>query len=171
MIRPAGPVDVPALADLARETYIAAFGHSFEPADLQRHLARTLADPLVARFVAETTVLVAERAGRLVGFVQCGPAEDGGQLLHRLYVHPTFQNRGIGSQLLTTALALPEMAAAPTITLDVWEQNPAARRFYERFGFIVVGTRRFEVASGAETTPDLVMVRRSVEGPSPPAPP
>ena len=52
----------------------------------------------------------------------------------------------------------PEQAA---IVLDVWEHNPAAQRFYARYGFEVVGARAFVVASGAETSRDLIMVRRS----------
>ena len=42
------------------------------------------------------------------------------------------------------------------IFLDVWEHNPGARRFYERYGFVVVGDRSFAVASGAETSLDLI---------------
>jgi len=44
---------------------------------------------------------------------------------------------------------------------DVWEHNHGAQRFYRRYGFEVVGTRAFEVESGAATSLDLVMMRRS----------
>ena len=47
------------------------------------------------------------------------------------------------------------------IFLDVWEHNPGARRFYERYGFVVIGDRSYAVASGAETSLDLIMVQLS----------
>ena len=45
--------------------------------------------------------------------------------------------------------------------MDVWEHNHGAQRFYSRYGFEVVGSRRFEVASGVQMDLDLVMVRCS----------
>lgn len=52
------------------------------------------------------------------------------------------------------------MKTAERIALDVWEHNLGARRLYERYGFEVVGKRAFEVKSGAETSFDLIMIRR-----------
>ena len=168
LIRPALAADVPALTELAVTTYITAFGHSFTPEDLAAHLAHNLAPANIARFVAEDVVLVAETDGRLVGYVQFGRAgpeyaleSDGDQKLRRLYVLNDYQNQGAGTLLMQTALAHPPMQTAPAIYLDVWEHNQGARRFYERHGFEVIGTRQFEVESGAETSLDLIMVRRS----------
>ncbi len=167
-IRPATADDVPALTELAVATYTAAFGHAFTPEDLAAHLARNLAAGDVARFVAEDVVLVAEAGGRLVGFVQFGtagpeyaPAHGQDQELRRLYVLGEFQNQGAGTRLMQAALAHPQFQRAPAIYLDVWEHNHGAQRFYRRHGFAVVGTRKFAVASGAETSLDLIMARRS----------
>lgn len=85
--------------------------------------------------------------------------------LRRLYVHPDFQRRDIGSALMSTALAHPILATARLIALDVSVQNEAAERFYRRFGFEPAGTRTFTVASGAETTPDIIMVRDNPSSP------
>jgi diamine N-acetyltransferase len=104
--------------------------------------------------------LVADSGDQIVGYAHFGAvAGIGDWELRRLYVARDFQNQGTGSRLMHAALAHPGMQAAEHITLDVWEHNPRARRFYERFGFVVVGERRFTVESGAETSLDLVMVR------------
>jgi diamine N-acetyltransferase len=163
--------DVPALAELAVTTYVAAFGHSFTPEDLAAHLAHHLAPANIARSIAEDVVLVAElvtvTGGRLVGFVQFGtagpeyaPQSSCDQELRRLYVLGEFQKQGAGTLLMQAALAHPQMQTAPAVYLDVWEHNRGAQRFYARYGFEVVGTRRFEVESGGETSLDLIMVRR-----------
>ena len=52
------------------------------------------------------------------------------------------------------------MNSAAIITLDVWEHNHGAQRFYQRYGFEVIGARAFEVESGEETSLDLIMARR-----------
>ena len=167
-IRPAVTEDVPALTDLAITTYVAAFGHSFTPEDLAAHLAHNLAPDNIAQFVAEDIVLVAEAGGRLVGFVQFGtagpeyaPDSSGNQELRRLYILGEYQNQGAGTLLMEAALAHPQMRAAPAVYLDVWEHNHGAQRFYRRYDFEVIGARRFEVESDAETSLDLIMVRRA----------
>ena len=79
----------------------------------------------------------------------------------------SFRSKGAGTLLMQAALAHPQMQAAPAVYLDVWEHNHGAQRFYARHGFEVVGTRQFEVVSGAETSLDLIMVAASTLSPLP----
>jgi ribosomal protein S18 acetylase RimI-like enzyme len=73
--------------------------------------------------------LVTEDEG-VVGFVATAGAR-----LDQLFVEPAHQGRGIGTRLLTTALA----RMPPSVMLNVFEGNGPARRFYERRGFRKVG--------------------------------
>lgn len=165
-IRQANNSDLETLTKLARETYSAAFGHSLSAADLASHLENKLSLNHVKRILDEDTVLIAETEDRMIGFVQFGHANlvaeaitRNYQEIRRLYVQAEFQNKGIGAQLMEAALAHPNSRHAERILLDVWEHNHGAQRFYERYGFKVEGERKFEVASGAETSLDLIMVR------------
>lgn len=166
-IRRAETGDLAALAALARRTYADAFGHSFSPEDLAAHLERNLADGHFHQALAEDVFLLAESAGRLIGFVQFGPvrvpaaaagAED--QELRRIYVLAQFQNRGIGRKLMDAALGHPRLRDARDIYLDVWEKNDKARRLYESYGFAVIGAHGLATASGSAHDQDLIMVRR-----------
>lgn len=164
-LREAQPDDAERLSALAIYCYSEAFGHSFTPEDLAAHLAQQLAPSRVAQMIDEDRVILAEVGDRLVGFVQFGALHDpaaqpGDQELRRLYVHPELQYQGYGSALMEAALRLPLLQRAERVYLDVWEHNHGAQRFYRRYGFEVVGTRRFEVESGAATSRDLIMVRR-----------
>jgi ribosomal protein S18 acetylase RimI-like enzyme len=166
IIRPAGTEDLAALAALARQTYADAFGHSFSPSDLAAHLERNLADSCFRQAMAEDVFLLAEAAGRPIGFVQFGPvriavasASSRDQELRRIYVLGEFQNRGIGRRLMDTALDHPRLKAAD-VYLDVWEQNHIARRLYESYGFTVIGAHSLVTASGIAQDQDLIMVRR-----------
>ncbi len=163
-VRTAELRDADLVSALAVETYSRSFGDSFSAEDLRSHISRELSPRAFARILEEDVVLVAALPARLVGYVQFGGAAAGAQPrtdaeLRRLYVHPESQRQGIGSLLMEAALAHPILASARLISLDVWVQNAGAQRFYRRYGFEEVGTRAFRVASGSETTPDLIMVR------------
>lgn len=167
IIRQAEQADISGLAKLAQKTYADAFGHSLLPDDLTAHLQNNLSPANFTQLVVDNTVLLAEIVGQMVGFVQFGSAadyvaepspQDGA--LDKLYVLAELQNRGIGSQLMDAALAQMDAQGIETIYLDVWEHNPGAIRFYQRYGFVVIGERHFAVASDAETSIDLIMVRR-----------
>ena len=58
-----------------------------------------------------------------------------GRQIEALFLAPEARGRGGGRRLVAHAQALRGGA----LTLDVNEQNPAARGFYERLGFAVVG--------------------------------
>jgi diamine N-acetyltransferase len=163
VIRPATPADAPALAELARRTWHEAFGWSVSTDDAARELDETRSESYFLRALADDTILVDERDGALVGYVQVGDvdipeieARPGDRALRRLYVEPALQRRGIGRALLEAALGHPRIAAAPRVYLQVWERNTAAIGLYERFGWRRVGTTRFRI--GNELVEDLVML-------------
>ncbi len=67
-------------------------------------------------------------AGRIVGIVAFTS-----EWINQLYVLPDWQGRGIGSRLLAIA-----QADAARLQLWTFQRNVAARRFYERQGFVMV---------------------------------
>ena len=91
-------------------------------------------------------VLVAERAGELVGY----GAHDGGHLDH-LYVRPDALRQGIGAALLGQI----KTEAPAGLQLFVFQRNWPARAFYRRHGFVV--TAFTSGAGNEEQEPDLVM--------------
>lgn len=88
-------------------------------------------------------VTVAENGSELVGVMA-----EGDGFLHHLYVEPSEMGRGVGTMLLRDAQARLE-----EIQLWCFADNSAARRFYERHGFVAV-----EATTGAdneEKCPDV----------------
>jgi ribosomal protein S18 acetylase RimI-like enzyme len=156
------------ITKLAVRTYVAAFGEDFEPDELAWHLERTLSVERWKDYLTRDRVLLARIAGQAVGYLQFGPAEGGDGLeIRRVYVEPVHQGRGIGSALLSRALELPELTAAPGLRIDVWQYNHDARRLYERFGFRHAGERKaFVLKSGRIDGYDLVLRRPGGLNPS-----
>jgi ribosomal-protein-alanine N-acetyltransferase len=125
VLRPAEDADLPTLARL----HAAGFDYPWS--------ARQIAGLLGTRGAA---ALIAERAGRPVGFVlwRCvaGEAE-----LITIAVARTVRRHGIGTALLH-AVADRAGGEARELFLEVATDNIAATRLYERAGFTEYGQRR-----------------------------
>ena len=164
-VRQAQVRDISSLGEFARFTYAKAFGHSFDPDDLSRHLTHNLSTEYFRDANIADIILLAEQDARLIGYVQFGAAhvpmasaED--RELRRIYVHPDFQNKGVGKTLMDAALAHPQLAAARDVYLDVWDRNLGARALYKRYDFNVVGAHKMALSSGESQDDDLIMVRK-----------
>lgn len=59
-----------------------------------------------------------------------------------LAVHPAYRNRGIGTLLLESLIALARRRLVGRITLEVRPSNAAAKHLYHKYGFRVRGVRR-----------------------------
>ena len=76
--------------------------------------------------------------------------------LDQLFVDPEHQGEGLGTALLSTALARMPLP----VTLNVFEDNAPARRLYERHGFREID--RF--LNETERTVELVYCRDAIGG-------
>ena len=61
--------------------------------------------------------------------------------LQRIAVHPDSATKGLGRALLTAALAWGRRKAAPTMVLNVRDENERAREVYTKAGFGTTGVR------------------------------
>lgn len=163
-IRPVTEADLPPLADLARRTWLDAFGDSVSADDAAAEAEDTRSEEYFRAALRTDTILVAEADGQLVGYVKFGEVEipevdaepgDGG--LHRVYLETAQHGRGIGRELVHAALSHPRLQAAPRVYLQVWEENRTAAGLYESLGFRTVGTTRVTIGTN-EVGEDLVMV-------------
>jgi ribosomal protein S18 acetylase RimI-like enzyme len=64
-------------------------------------------------------------------------------LLDGIAVAPAARGQGVGSLLLAAAADFGRQHGYRAICLDVIDTNPAARRLYERIGFVPIVTRRY----------------------------
>src|SRR6195952_2678523 len=97
-------------------------------------------EPRVRAELARAAVRVAAGPAGPVGFLGGSTGE-----IAMLFVDPVVHGRGAGTALLDDAAA-----HHPVLTLDVNEQNPAARDWYARRGFRETGEAE---ASPAATSP------------------
>jgi ribosomal protein S18 acetylase RimI-like enzyme len=77
--------------------------------------------------------------GELTGFGRI--LEDGVMcMFYDIGVHPKYQGTGVGTRIMTEMIDKVKDGGYVSIGLFVWENNPSAVQFYQKFGFETVGT-------------------------------
>jgi ribosomal protein S18 acetylase RimI-like enzyme len=112
------------------------------------HAIAKLAEQIAA---PDSSFLVAEEQGRIVGHAVGHVRPQHAMLLARLYVLPAHQRRGIGARLLSELVA--RQPGCARIVAEVEPDNVKAVSFYRRHGFIV------ESESSIEGMKTLCMVK------------
>ena len=157
ILRPATERDVPALSRLGEDSFRAAFGHLYDPADLSGFLASVYSREAVAGEIADPAFIhcLAERDGKLIGFCKLkmpgwydGHSSAKNPIsLGQLYVAPSLTGGGVGAALMEWALEEARARQADAIQLSVWSGNHGAQRFYARYGFSKIADIYFWVGN------------------------
>jgi RimJ/RimL family protein N-acetyltransferase len=170
LIRRAALDDSEQIAACHVRTWQAAYAHvlpaeylaSFDPAEwAQRRRS------LMAGRTPPTEVFVAEVAGEMIGHVAVGPFRDEDGILQEgigevmaIYVVPEHWSAGAGVALMQAGVDHLVGHGLSEIRLWVIADNPRARRFYERFGFLLDGASRLQpIGPGYEDRPPIKHVR------------
>jgi ribosomal protein S18 acetylase RimI-like enzyme len=139
LVRRAGLDDTAAIAAGHVQTWQAAYAHVFGE---ERLAAIDVAgrERLARRFVEgeQFDIFVAQDAEGLCGFVATGPADaedEPRRELYAIYVLPRNWGSPAGTRLLAAAVDAMRARGEPAAILWVLEDNPRARRFYEREGW------------------------------------
>lgn len=136
-IRRATVADAAAIAAVHVLTWQAAYAHAF-PAEYLERLDVAARESRWIDWLAEgQDVFVAEIDGRVVAFTWVGPSRDpyaDGEL-YAIYALPEAWGSGAGHALMEAGIGALRDAGYSEAILWVLEDNPRARRFYEREGW------------------------------------
>jgi ribosomal protein S18 acetylase RimI-like enzyme len=170
-LRRAGPADNELLAEMGARTFADTFGPDNTPENMAAYLAASFSPARQAAELADPNnlFLIAEVDGAAQGYVRLrhGPAHASVSStrpleIGRLYARQAFIGRGVGAALMRASLAEAERRGCDTVWLDVWEHNPRAIAFYERWGFKKVGTAIFPLGDDLQT--DWIMQTKIGDG-------
>jgi len=136
-VRAATPDDARAIAEVHVRTWQEAYRHAF-PAEVLETLDVDERELLWTDLLGRPEpAWVAEDGGRVVGFANAGPSrtEEDVAELYAIYVLPEAWGGGAGRQLMAAVISWFLTEEYTTAMLWVLEDNPRARRFYEREGW------------------------------------
>lgn len=162
MYRDATVKDAAELDRIFDRSFCDTFAHLYRSEDLDSFLSgfgvseweSQLRDPACAFRIAEVS-------GRPVGYVKIGPqklpveTDRPALLLDQLYLLKEHHGAGIAHDLMDWVLAEAKRRGAEELYLTVFTENHRARRFYDRYGFEVVGRYAFMVGNHADE--DVIM--------------
>jgi ribosomal protein S18 acetylase RimI-like enzyme len=170
-LRIATKSDAERLALFGRRAFEIAFGPLNTPENMAAYLDKSFTTEIQAAELADpkSVFFIAERDGQMQGYARLleGPADPNVAAerpveLVRIYARPGETGRGVGSALMKACLEEAAQRGCDVIWLGVWQENPRAVAFYERWGFRKVGTHTFQLGDDAQT--DWIMQRGVGDG-------
>jgi GNAT superfamily N-acetyltransferase len=170
-IRTAGVGDAAVLAELGRQTFHDTFADQNAPEDMDAYMREAFT---VERLTSElqepgAVYLIAENPPKAIGFAKIVPSEPPACIsapsplrLVKLYVSADAIGTGVGAALMRASIEQARESGYESLWLGVWEHNLRARAFYERWGFVPVGTETFLLGNDQQT--DVLMQRALIDG-------
>ena len=160
-IEEAGPEDLAEIATLAAIIWRAHYPGIISHEQIDYMLAR-MYDVEVMRRELESGIAYDRLLvdGTLRGFSAYGPTSQVGELkLHKLYVHPDCQRRGLGAALLKRVEEFARGRDFSTLILAVNKKNTRAFLAYRKLGFSIRESIIADIGGGFVMN-DYVMAKR-----------
>lgn len=82
--------------------------------------------------------------GKIVGYYSLLLQDNNECELNNLCVLPAYRHKGIGEKLLNNAFNVAQELNCNKINIGIVEENKVLRKWYESFGFIHIGTQKFD---------------------------
>jgi GNAT superfamily N-acetyltransferase len=152
ILRPARPDDALVLGALATQVFLDTYATDGIRSALVLEVQQSFGPEAIGALLARPAggLLVAERQGHLLGFVQFMPGarhrvvDDGADgpataEIERLYVLRHSQGQGLGKALMAAAAAQARDAGCTRLWLTAWVGNAHARAWYGRQGWRDIG--------------------------------
>lgn len=171
VVRIAGEDDAALLHAVAAETFPLACPPDTPLESIESFIAESLSEAAFAEYLRDPgrELFVAEVDGSAAGYAMLVHAEpvDADVTasvsarptaeLSKLYVRAAHHGAGVSVALVESAVLAARTRGALSVWLGVNDQNARANRFYEKNGFVRVGTKRFRL--GARLESDFVRER------------
>ena len=81
---------------------------------------------------------------KIVGYYSLALRDDGSAELGSISVLPEYRHKGIGAKLMTDAMLRAKAFGKTVLKLSIVEENQVLSKWYESFGFVHVGTQKFD---------------------------
>lgn len=150
LIRPADLDDINTIGFLAQQIWPGTYGEILPP-DQLKYMMKLIYSPrsLRRQMVSEHhRFLIVEQADEPIGYASWSVTDDPCVYkLHKIYVLPGRQGKGLGRTLLQFIFETIRPEGAARLRLNVNRFNKA-RQFYERMGFAVIGEEDIDIGHG-----------------------
>jgi len=161
--RHAAPEDAAEIADFMTRNFLAAYGHSSSPENIQKAVHDYYGVEAQRADLANAAIVncLCVIENRIAGLAQVKPPKPNGDPHHfelsRFYVDAIYHGKGIAPVLMQQTLDTIRTRDARSLWLSVWQGSQQAIRFYQKQGFVISGDTIFMI--GDEPMNDWLMSR------------
>ncbi len=169
IVRIATASDAELIAELSRTTFYEAFIADNRKEDMDDFMNHTFTKEALIKEVgsAGNIFLLAYDEGKAVGYARLRegtvPALNNSNAIEvaRIYAATGQVGKGVGKALMQKSLDVAEQQGKDVIWLGVWEHNPRAIHFYQKFGFEKFDEHDFVL--GKDVQKDWLMKRNVIK--------
>lgn len=164
-ITKAKPQDAKILAQIAKDSFLPAHGHSASKEDIDNYVSENFNE---AKFIEEISnpnnhYYIIYEANKIAGYSKIMLNTPNTNIdvqnitcLSRLYILKEFYDKNLGKQLFNFMMELSKQHKQIGVWLYVWIENHRAINFYTKMGFKIVGAHNFKI-SETHSNPNHVM--------------
>jgi ribosomal protein S18 acetylase RimI-like enzyme len=158
--------DARELLELSRQTFIDTFGPHNTPENMRLYVESTFTLDEIKKELkdANSTFILTQEGNQLIGYAKLRDNKNPDELrgthaieIERIYSIQAYLGKNVGKALMQACLDLARSRGYSVIWLGVWEHNPRAIRFYEKYGFEKFSSHPFWLGNDLQT--DLLMKR------------
>lgn len=157
-IRIATESDIEQLCQIGVKTFVETYGDQNTPENLQNYLEEKFNKKQISDEIQtdETVFLLVELNCETIGYakmrVNLVENPDPRSLeIERIYIEKVFHGQKFGAILMQKCIDVSREKGYQSLWLGVWEYNPKAINFYEKWGFKIFGTHIFQLGDEAQT--------------------
>jgi ribosomal protein S18 acetylase RimI-like enzyme len=162
--RSAVPADAAEIAAFMTRNFLATYGHSSSPENIQQAVHDYYGiDAQYADLANENIInCLCIMDNKIAGLAQVKPPKTETDLQHfelsRFYVDVPYHGKGIAPALMQETLTQLREKSATQVWLSVWQEARQAIRFYQKQGFVISGDIVFMI--GADPMKDWLMTKQ-----------
>jgi ribosomal protein S18 acetylase RimI-like enzyme len=157
-IRKATVADIDLLRTIGSKTFIETYGHQNTPENLKIYLEEkfTFIQILNEIQTPQTIFLLVELENEVIGYaklrINLVENPDVTSLeIERIYIIKIYHGQKYGAELMQKCIEVAIENNFKSLWLGVWEHNPKAIEFYQKWGFEIFGTHIFQLGDDAQT--------------------
>jgi len=153
-IRYGTTADAVMLSELGARTFFDTFANDNTPENMAAYLKNSFSPEIQFGELSahDTIFLIVENDGLPIGYAQLNVDGEDESLqgakpleIRRIYAVQEYLGKGVGKALMLASIREAKQRGCDSICLGVWEKNPRAISFYQKWGFKEVGTHTFTI--------------------------
>ncbi len=150
--------DTDLLCEIGSKTFIETYGHQNTPENLENYLKEKLNKEQISDEILtpKTIFLLVELENEVIGYAKMrvnlveNPDEKALEI-ERIYITKNHHGQKYGAMLMQKCIDVAQDNHYESLWLGVWEHNPKAINFYQKWGFEVFGEHIFQLGDDAQT--------------------